>query len=116
LLAAILALAGQIAFGAVLADAGEISGQSATFAAATFICGPETGSGHQVPAHHHAPAGTLNPLLLALAQSGTLLAPVDPMVAAPAAPALRQAPRPPARAPPSTVLAAAYPRGPPAPV
>ncbi len=112
LLAAIIALAGQIALGAVILRAPAQPSPIATLDAASVLCGPSAGT-NKAPRQHHPIGLALSALAQALAQSGSLLGPANlsfPMPAAQAPSLLR--PPPPAAAPPLSRLAA-QPRAPP---
>jgi len=116
LLAALIALAGQIALGAVVLRAPARPSPIATLDAASLLCGASADT-NKAPAHHRPdqhPAGlAFSAIAQALAQSGSLLGPASlsfPMPAAQAPSLLR--PSPPTAAP-SLLRLAAQPRAPP---
>lgn len=111
LLAATLALVGQLALGTVIPLDEAPRAQLAALDAASMLCHP--GGNGQAPLHHPGIGHALCPLFLASAIPGAWAAPAPILPAPPPALALRRATPPPARAPPSPVLIAAYPRGPP---
>ncbi|HUC16821.1 MAG TPA: hypothetical protein VMA37_03930 [Acetobacteraceae bacterium] len=113
LLAALIALAGQIALGAVILRAPTQPSPIATLDAASLLCGPSSGP-HKAPTHHPASLA-LAALTQALAQSTGLLGSASVALCVPAgqAPSLL---RPPSLdAPPSLSRLAAQPRAPPFP-
>lgn len=115
LTAAVVALAGQIAIGAVVPQVAATPSQLAALAAVSFICHAHGNAGDdQKPMPgHHAPELTLFPLSEDLTQFGALLSPPLVFLAPPGAQAVRVSFVPPARAPPSCFFGSAYARGPP---
>jgi hypothetical protein len=113
LLAALLALAGQVAFGAVVPRDDTLRAAFAELAAASFICHTDAADQKSPAPHHRAPDGALCLFCQAVAQAGILLAPVPLPFRLPTLQPVHDALPPPSRAPPSRALVAAYPRGPP---
>jgi hypothetical protein len=110
LLAAAIALAGQIALGAVILRTPAGPSEAATLASVSLFC--HAGSASQrVP--HHLPTAQLSALAQALAQAASLLGPAKPCLPAPSAPVLFVLRPLSPRAPPAAVRLAAQPRGPP---
>jgi hypothetical protein len=115
LLAAIVALAGQVALGGVVPPVSAQQAQLAALSAASIICHASNNSGNDNGKTLPQPVSdwVLCPLDHALAQVGMLLSPSPVILATPVMPALRIALMPPARAPPSHIFSTVYPRGPP---
>jgi hypothetical protein len=110
LLVAAVALAGQIALGAVILRAPSAQAEAASLASVSFFC-HAGGASTKLP--HHPPTWHISALAQAVAGAASLLGPASPCIPAPVAPAL-SIPRPQApRAPPSVVRLAHEPRGPP---
>ena len=113
LLVAVMAMVSQLALGATVLPDDRPAGPTAALTALVVFC--QTGhllGDKPVPAHR-MPQTTLRPLSVTLALPAAIpvsaiLLPV-PSTALP----LRVVPLPPARAPPSLAVMAAYPRGPP---
>ena len=115
LLAVLVALVSQLALGAVVLPDESPQSQLATLDAASIFCqtGSNTGGSDRPPIPHHAADYALCPLSVSLAQPVAVLVP-DVLLPAPSQSlAMRPGALPQARAPPSRVVAAAYPRGPP---
>ncbi|HWA80390.1 MAG TPA: hypothetical protein VG848_08785 [Acetobacteraceae bacterium] len=112
LLAAIIALAGQIALGAVILRAPAAPSPIATLDAASVLCGPLAGT-NEAPRHHHPIGLALSALAQALAQSSSLLGPANLSFPMPAVQAPSLLPPPPPAAAPSLVRLSAQPRAPP---
>ncbi len=110
LLAAAVALAGQIALGAVILRTPAGPSETATLASVSLFC---HAGGTTQPVPHRAPAVRLSALAQALAQAASLLGPTKPCLPAPSAPALFVLRPLSPRAPPAAVRLAAQPRGPP---
>jgi hypothetical protein len=110
LLAAAIALAGQIALGAVILRTPSIQSEAATLASVSLFCH----AGNSRPVPHHAPASRLSALAQAVAGAASLLGPARPCLPAPTVPTLLALHAAAPRAPPQTVRLAAQPRGPPA--
>jgi hypothetical protein len=115
LLAALVALAGQVAFGAIIPAEIVPRMQLAALLAGAVIChahAPSDPSDRKSSPHQSDCA--LCCLCHALARVGALLAPPLVALAPPAMLAVRRAFLPPARAPPPPTFSTTYPRGPPA--
>lgn len=112
LILAMVALAGQVALGALLPAQRTAQDGLATLAAASVLCQPDQ-THHNGRTHHHAPAKAACPLNQAIAQAGILLDPPAFVLTVPLLPVLRTSFPPPVRAPPAIRIAAAFPRGPP---
>jgi hypothetical protein len=114
LLAAMIALAGQIALGSVVLRASGGPTEAARLDAVALLChagGAAAMHGKSLP--HHPSGVQLSALAQALAQAAGLLGPASVRLCAPQVPALF-IPQPwSARAPPASVRLAAQPRGPP---
>jgi len=118
-LAMIVALAGQVAIGAVVPrdDGARASGVEFDWAQvdeAAFIChaGLPTDPTKPAPAHHHIEC-PICAFCQAQNHHGVILTPAPAAPLAPSALPMRARVIPPARAPPPAPLTAAYPRGPP---
>jgi hypothetical protein len=78
------------------------------------ICQSAHGSGGRSSPVRHSPSTcAICPICTALMQAGVLLPPAPPAMPALRSAGLAEAALPPARAPPSIAVGAAYPRGPP---
>ena len=109
-LAVLVALVSQLALGSVV-----LGDDAAGFlAAATVLCQTDDGTGHPPPTHHHLGDPCVCPLAMALALPAVLPTSAFTAAAPPAALILRDRGAVQARAPPSHIYAAAFPRGPPA--
>ena len=117
MLALVIALACQIASGAVPpAEAGAVSASEA-LAAATVLCQPGHHPSEHTPApHHHATDSALLRAAAANASDHALAAATPVATPTPFLTRIGAVRLPPARAPPAAPLASAYPRGPPLPV
>ncbi len=115
LFAVVVALVGQLAFGAVIVPAATIPTQLAALDAASVLCQPgHPPHGPDAPAHpRRAPDCALCPLDAALGLQALVLTPAPVLPAPGGGVILRTGARPPVRAPPGRVVEAAYPRGPP---
>jgi len=113
-LIAAIALAGQIALGALVPQGTTPETQLAELATTSFICHsedkPDSRDGKP---HHHAPDCALCPLCQAIAQSGALIHPSAISLLVPLIAPVSNAVPPPSRATPLFGLATVYPRGPP---
>ncbi len=115
LLAVLVALVGQLALGAVVLPDESPRSQLAALDAASIFCqaGSDTGGNDKPPIPHHAADYALCPLSVSLAQSMAIPVP-DVLLPVPSQSlAMRSGALPQARAPPSRIVIAAYPRGPP---
>jgi hypothetical protein len=116
LVAAIVALAGQVALGAVVQRVTSPQAELAALAAVSIICHASHNSGSDDGKSLPPPVSdwALCPLDHALAHGWTLLTPSLIRLAPPTMLAARTTFTPPARAPPFRFLTSVYPRGPPA--
>jgi len=114
LMAALIALATQLALGAMLPVGASASRALDALATVAVICHPQHApvpGGKPKPAPQ--PDRALCPLMQAIAQSGAVLRPSAIALPPPAEMAWRPAPPAPSAPPHIARLAAAYPRGPP---
>lgn len=114
LLAVLVALVSQLALAGVVLPDESPQSQLAALDAASIFCQTGSGTGNdRPPAPHHAADYAICPLSVSLAQATAILAP-DVLLPLPShGRAMRPGALPQARAPPSRIVAAAYPRGPP---
>jgi hypothetical protein len=114
LLAAVLALGGEIALGAVVIAPPTVPTAFSTVSATAIICHAGSPSdGPAKPLRRQSPDPGLLAVMQAVAQSATLLGAPAIFLAAPAVTALPLRRPPVAHAPPDLVRLAAEPRGPP---
>jgi hypothetical protein len=115
LLVAVLALVSQLALGAMVLPDDDPQAQLDALSALTVLCrtGVPATDRDQAPLHHRRADPALCPLSVALALPGVILTPAPVLPSLVALLTLRAMGPPPARAPPSSVPDAAFPRGPP---
>jgi hypothetical protein len=116
LLLAMLALAGQIAFGGLVPPVDAAESPLAGLDSLGVIChaASEGNPGESPAPHRHSPDCAICPLCVAMtAPAAALLSPGPMLPAPPTDTVTAESPRPPARAPPSAPPRAAQPRGPP---
>ena len=113
LLVAVMALVSLLALGATVLPDDRPADPTAALKALVVFCQTGHPLGDKPAPAHRMPQATLCPLSVTLALPAAIPAPMVFLPAPPGALALRFGAPPPARAPPSLAVMAAYPRGPP---